>query len=103
MGDCNGFGLTYEDGLADGDFLGAQSMLEVRRAFKATKWGRRYLYCLWLSLLLIVGLGVWLGPNPVLNVGAGYLAFMFVRELITLGRTFELHRLRASSLPNLPA
>jgi hypothetical protein len=74
-------------------FLNTSSMLEVRAAMKATKWGRRYIYFLWTGNIVLVILALSLTNNPALSVLVGYFSLMFAREIITLKSTFELYKL----------
>ncbi|HXM32850.1 MAG TPA: hypothetical protein VN921_04290 [Chthoniobacterales bacterium] len=79
---------------ARASFAAASSLMEVRRALKATMWGGHYIYWLYFSKIVLVALAFWLVRSPLLNVIFGYLtgyaALMFVRELITLRDAFSL-------------
>lgn len=77
-------------------FLQASSLLDVRRAFKETTWGRRYIAWLYLSkfgLLALVVESMARGAflQMVFGYVGAYASLMFVRELVTLGDTIALH------------
>ena len=74
-------------------FLETKTAFDVRRAFKATKWGRRYLYFLWAGGSLLLFLSFFFSTNPLLAVTVGYFGMMFFREVVTLKSTFGLSRL----------
>ena len=82
---------------ASAGFAAASSLMDVRRALTATTWGRRYIYWLYFSKIVLVALAFWLVRSPILSVVFGYLtgyaALMFVRDLITLRDTFVLSHL----------
>lgn len=69
----------------------ARTAMEVRSHLKKASWGRKYIYGLWLSGLVVVAISVSTSAAP-LSLIAGYFAFMFVRELVTLRVTFQLGR-----------
>jgi len=72
----------------------AQTAMEVRRALSSSRWGKRYLFTLWFTMALLAALGVYfLRSRWFIGQFAGYSAFAFVRELLTLRGTFELERL----------
>jgi hypothetical protein len=83
-------------------FTAASSLLDVRRAFKSTAWGSRYIVGLYLSKGVLAVLAVTLIGHSVLGIAlgyfAGYLSLMFVRELVTLRDTFYLQRLTSQSV-----
>jgi len=84
-------------------FSAASSLMEVRRAFKATQWGSRYIRFLYFSKFVLIALSFLHIRQPLLSVIFGYLAgyftLMFVREIVTLRDTFFLQRLSANA-PN---
>lgn len=87
---------------AAGNFTGTTSLLDVRRAFKSTPWGSRYIKFLYVCKTLLVVLAVALcGPLSV-QTAFGYLAayfsLMFVREMVTLRDTLALARLPTSEV-----
>ncbi len=77
-------------------FVTASDMIEVRRAFKGTIWGKRYISWIYFSKITLAILSLVLIHSPLFHVIlgyiAGYMAFMFVRELITLPDAFYLKR-----------
>ena len=82
---------------AASEFGAAASLLDVRRALKATKWGSRFIVWLYFSKAVLAILAFLLIRQPFLSIVLGYLAgymsLMFVRELVTLRDTFHLQRL----------
>jgi hypothetical protein len=74
----------------------ASSLLEVRRCFKSTRWGRRSIWFLYLSRLVLLALAFLIVRTALFNVLFSYLAgeysLRFTRELVTLRDTFRLHR-----------
>ena len=72
-------------------FQEAITMIEVRNSLKNTKWGKRYLYCLWTGNALLVAIAFLTTNNPLPSVLVGYFLLMFVRELVTLKPTMELN------------
>lgn len=78
-------------------FLNIATAMDVRRALKETRWGKRYLYFLWTGSFLLVLAAFLTSANPVLAFPAGYFTMMTAREVLTLGSTFELQRMQASS------
>jgi hypothetical protein len=88
---------------ATGGFTTATTLMEVRRAFTATTWGRRYIRFLYASNFILIALAFFLIRQPLLGVFfgyfAGYFSLMFAREVVTLRDTFQLHRLTTNA-PN---
>lgn len=80
--------LSFKEGRER--FLQAFTALEVRRTLKATKWGKRYLYFLWLSGISLATLAFTTAANPAIAFPSAYFAMMCARELLTLKATFEL-------------
>jgi hypothetical protein len=82
---------------ASNGFTNASSLLDVRRAFKTTSWGRRYIWWLYLSKLVLALLAFLAIRHPLLAIilgyGAGYFSLMLSREIVTLRDTFYLKRL----------
>ena len=72
-------------------FKSASTMLVVRKALKNTKWGRRYLYFLWISNITLVLISFLATNNPLINILVGYFLLMFVREIVTLKPTLEFN------------
>lgn len=91
-------GLMQQQGFQEkpNEFLNAQTMFEVRAALKGTVWGRRYLLFLKIAALLLVVVAFVFQRNILTDVLTGYLAMMFLRELITLSPTAQLEKLAAS-------
>ena len=87
--------LSFKE--ATNGFTAASSFLDVRRVFKSTSWGNRYIWWLYLSKAVLAVLAFLLILHPLLSIILGYLAgymsLMFVRELVTLRDTFFLQRL----------
>ena len=81
--------LSFEQ--AKHSFLTAESMLEVRKALKLTTWGKRYLYFLWGSQVVLVLLALSTSKTPIIAVLVGYFSLMFARELVTLKSTIEIN------------
>jgi len=79
---------------ASGNLSAAASFLDVRRAFKTTSWGRRYIIFLYISKVILgvaaVVLVRELSIGLVFNHLAGYFTLMLVREIVTLRDTFYL-------------
>jgi hypothetical protein len=82
-------------------FSSAASLMDVRRAFKVTRWGSRYIRFLHLSKLILIVLAFVLVRQPFFAILFGYLAgyfsLMFVREIVTLRDTFFLKRLSSNA------
>jgi len=82
---------------AAGGFSAASSLLEIRSAFKATQWGRRYIRFLYFSKFALLVLAFLLVREPLIGVVIGYFAgffsLMFAREVTTLRDVFFLQRL----------
>jgi hypothetical protein len=85
-------------------FIAASSIMEVRRAFKATPWGSRYISWLYGFKLALIVIAYLLIGNHLLQILIGYIggdvSLMLVRELVTLRDTIALHRIMQSSEPN---
>jgi hypothetical protein len=85
-------------------FAAASSLLEVRRALKATPWGGRYIWWLYFCKLVLIVIAFALIRGPLLQVVVGYLggyfALMLIRDLVTFRDTIVLDRFRKSSQPN---
>lgn len=73
-------------------FKSAKTMMEVRKAIKNTKWGKRYIVFLWFGYISLVTIAFTSTNDPLLSVLAGYFLLMFIREIITLKPTIELNR-----------
>ena len=74
--------------------LTTQTALDVRRVLSSSRFGRLYLYALWGSMAVLFTLAFYLlRGRAFVGILAGYSAFAFARELLTLRGTFELHRL----------
>lgn len=86
---------------ASNGFLATSTLLEVRRALKATSWGSRYIRFLYFSKAALIALAFALIRQPIFGViigyFAGYFSLMFVREVVTLRDTYFLHRLSTNS------
>jgi hypothetical protein len=84
---------------ASGAMLAAQTAMEVRRALSSSRWGRRYLVTLWVGVLFLFVLAAYLlRGRAFIGLLAGYSAFAFTRELLTLRGTFELKRLSTGQM-----
>src|ERR1035437_3928102 len=74
--------------------LTTQTLMDVRRVLSASRSGRIYLYAFWVSMALLFVLAFYLlRGRAFVGLLAGYSAFAFTRELLTLRGTFELRRL----------
>jgi hypothetical protein len=75
-------------------FVAASSFLEVRRAFQATPWGKRYIWWLYFSKITLAAVALLLSKGSLVRILLGYLAayasLMLVRELVTLRDTYRL-------------
>lgn len=71
-------------------FTKAKTALEVRSAMMSTKWGKKYFYFLWVACIILFVCAMTLTINLLLNFIICYLAFVFIRELITLKTAFEM-------------
>jgi hypothetical protein len=89
---------------AQNSFLNASSLMEVRRAFTSTEWGRRYIYWLYCCQFILIALAFFLIRSPFAQVFLGYLlaytSLMFVREVSTFKDTIALYRLISSNINN---
>jgi hypothetical protein len=74
--------------------LTTQTLMDVRRVMSASRSGRIYFYAFWVSQALLFVLAFYLlRGRAFIGLLAGYSAFAFTRELLTLRGTFELRRL----------
>ena len=74
--------------------LATNTMMEVRRALSSSGWGRFYLYLFWFSMVVISALTFsLLKERAIVGLLAGYSAFAFIREMITLRSSFYLQKL----------
>ena len=94
--------LSFKE--ATNGFMTASSLLDVRRAFKATSWGNRYISWLYFSKFVLAVLAFLVIRQPLLGIILGYLAgymsLMFAREVVTLRDTFYLQRLTSQDGSN---
>jgi hypothetical protein len=85
-------------------FATATSLMDVRRTFTGTSWGKRYIYWLYLSKVVLAATAFVLVRHPLLGVLFGYVAayfsLMFVREVVTFKDTMFLNRLTAANVTN---
>ena len=72
-------------------FQEARTMIEVRNSLKNTKWGKRYLYFLWVGNALLVAIAFVTTNNPLPSILVGNFLLMFIREIVTLKPTMELN------------
>ena len=79
-------------------FLDAQTMLDVRDKFKKTKWGKIYIYYLWVANLILVIIALMIKNNPFIDVLIGYFSLMFARELITLKPSYDLEKIEKNQI-----
>jgi hypothetical protein len=74
--------------------LTTQTAMDVRRVLSSSRTGQLYLNAFWGSMAVLFALAFYLlRGRAFVGVLAGYSAFAFARELLTLRGTFELHRL----------
>jgi hypothetical protein len=72
----------------------ATTLLEVRRGFSSSIYGRTYLWVFWISQIALLVVSVWAyGSRAVVAMVAGYLAFALSRELVSIRGTRQLERL----------
>jgi len=78
-------------------FAAASSVLDVRRTFKSTSWGCRYILWQTFSNIILVVIAFLYIRQPLLSVLWGYIAGLmplgFMRELVTLRDSFSRKRL----------
>ena len=76
------------------------AVLDVRRAFKSTSWGRRYIWLINFSGVVLFVMAFFLIRQPLLDVFwgclAGLMSLGFMRELITLRDSFSRQRLSSN-------
>jgi hypothetical protein len=72
-------------------FQGAATAVDVRRALTSTAHGRRAIQVQWAGALLLLVAAV-LIRNPLGGFVAGYAAFMFARDLVSLNEVIALRR-----------
>jgi hypothetical protein len=74
--------------------ISATTLLEVRRGFSSSVFGRTYLWTFWVSqfALLVVSVLAY-GSRAFVAMIAGYLAFALSRELVTMRGTRQLERM----------
>lgn len=71
-----------------------QTAMEVRLVLSSSRFGRRYICAFWASMVVLFALAFYLlRGRAFVGLLAGYSAFAFIRELLTLRGTFELRRL----------
>ena len=63
----------------------AKSALEVRRAFMSKRAGKWSIALLWSTGLILVVVSFAGGGNPTVAAIAGYMSFLFVREITAFG------------------
>ena len=74
--------------------VATETAMEVRRILSSSRYGRLYLYAFWFSMVMLFALAFYfLRGRAFVGLLAGYSAFAFMRELLTLRGTSELHRL----------
>lgn len=74
--------------------LTTQTLMDVRRVLSASRSGRIYIYAFWVSQALLLVLAFYLlRGRAFVGLLAGYSAFAFTREMLTLRFTFELRRI----------
>ena len=74
--------------------LAAQTLIEVRRALKLSRNGRRYLFVFWTSMIVLLVMAFGLrGSHAPVALLAGYSAFAFMREALTLRGGIELQKI----------
>ena len=94
LGICAGFIQLRSLRESSASLLTTQTAMDVRRVFSSSRTGRLYLYAFWVSMAVLFVLAFCLlGGRAPVGLLAGYSAFAFARELLTLRGTFELHRL----------
>jgi hypothetical protein len=72
----------------------ATTLLEVRRGFSSSIFGRTYLWLFWVSQIALLVVSVWAyGSRAFVAMIAGYLAFALSRELVSIRGTRQLERL----------
>jgi len=75
-------------------FLAAQTVMDVRSVLTSSRAGRLYLHSFWGSMAVLFALTFVLHRGcAFVGLLAGYSAFAFTREWVTLLGTFELHSL----------
>ena len=78
-------------------FTAATTLMDVRRAYTANPWGKRYIRFLYASKFILAAAAFLLIRQPLLGIllayVAGYFSLMCAREIVTLRDTFLLHRL----------
>ena len=86
---------------ATGRLLDASSLLEIRGALMGTKWGKRFIYWIYFTKVVLAILAFAMirsfSIQAIFSYAVGYMCFMFVREIVTLRDTFRL-RARANGL-----
>jgi hypothetical protein len=79
-------------------FVGASSLMGVRRAFTSTQWGRRHIAWLYFSKVALGLIAFLLIKSPLYQVFHGYLvayfSLMLARDIITLKDLFALQSLQ---------
>ena len=94
LGGCAGIIQLRAIREASAALLAAQTAMDVRRAFNSTRCGRLYLYVFWCSMVVLTFLAIsLLRDRAIEGIVAGYSAFAFTRELLTLRGTIELRGL----------
>jgi hypothetical protein len=74
--------------------LTTRTAMDVRRVLTSSRNGRFYLFALWGSIAVLFALAYYLlRGRAFVGLLAGYAAFAFMRELVTLRGSYELHRL----------
>jgi hypothetical protein len=72
----------------------ATTLLEVRRGFASSIFGRTYLWVFWISQLALRVVSAWAyGSRAIVAMVAGYLAFALSRELASIRGTRQLEGL----------
>jgi len=73
-------------------FAEAKSALEVRRAFKSNRPGKLSIATTWVTGFGLLAVALAQGGNALLGLGAGYVSFMLLREIVGFGAIAEVRR-----------
>jgi len=93
-------GVMQTQSFKEGNFLNAETMMEVRSQLKSTKWGKRYLYWLCGGSILLFIFVIIFSADPVIVFLMGYFSMMFFREIVTLKSVFKLRKILLKATNN---
>ena len=96
-------GILQHLGFVEGSarFLGTATLWDVRKVFRDTRWGNRFIYWIYVSKTLLLVASVFILWDSFVRILiayiGGYACFMLIREAITLRDAYELENMARSN------